>query len=70
MEALVEIDSALAAVGLRKQIRSALVPGLQYAITYDGPTMEKRQIETALGALAKRHHLNFSVDVEESVSFP
>jgi hypothetical protein len=69
-EALSEIDSALAAVGLRRQVRSVLVPGREFAVTYDGPSIEKRQVEKVVSLLAERNGITFSVEVEESVSFP
>jgi hypothetical protein len=69
-EALSDIDSALAAVGLRKQVRSVLVPGKEFAVTYDGPSIDKRQVEAVVSPLAERNGITFSVDVEESVSFP
>lgn len=69
-EALSEIDSALAAVGLRRQVRSVLVPGREFAVTYDGSSIEKRQVENVVGPLAERNGITFSVEVEESVSFP
>jgi hypothetical protein len=64
------IDSALESVGLRKQVRSVVVPGKEYTVTYDGPTVEKRRIEAIVGPLAEGHHIAFSIEVEESVSFP
>jgi len=70
VDALSEVDSALAAVGLKKQIRSVLVPGKSFTITYDGPTLEKRRVEEVVAPLAERNGLMFSVEMEESVSFP
>jgi len=60
----------LAAVGLRKQVRSVLVPGKEFAVTYDGPSIDKRHVENLVGPLAERNGIKFSVEVEESVSFP
>jgi hypothetical protein len=69
-DVLAQVDAALASVGFRKQIRSVLVPGKEFAITYDGPAVDKRQVEDLLGPLATRNGVIFSVEVEESVSFP
>lgn len=69
-EALSEVDSALATVGLRKQVRSVLVPGKEFTVTYDGPSIDKRQVEDLVSPLAERKGITFSVEVEESVSFP
>ena len=69
-EALSAIDAALAAKGLRKQVRSVVVPGKEYATTYDGPNIEKKQVDDIVTSVAELHHITFKVDVEESVSFP
>ena len=55
---------------MRKQVRSVLVPGKKFAVTYDGPSIEKKQVEDLVGPLAERNGITFSVEVEESVSFP
>jgi hypothetical protein len=47
-----------------------MVPEREYVITYDGPTIEKRQIEEIVAPLAERHHLTFTVEIEESIGFP
>jgi hypothetical protein len=60
----------LATVGLRKQVRSVLVPGKEFTVTYDGPSIDKRQVEDLVSPLAERKGITFSVEVEESVSFP
>jgi len=70
MDALAEVDSALADVGLRKQVRSSLVPGREFALTYDGPALDKRNVSAIIAPIADRHRLSFSVEAEESVSFP
>jgi hypothetical protein len=70
MEALSEIDSALANLGVRRQIRSVLVPGKAFTVTYDGPTIDRKQLEATLSPVAERRHISFSVELEESVSFP
>jgi len=69
-DTLSAIDSALATVGLRKQVRSAVVPGKEYAITYESPIIEKKRIEETVAPVADLHHVTFTVDVEESVGFP
>ena len=69
-EALSAIDSALATVGLRREIRSVVVQGRKYATTYDCPAIEKRQVEEIVTPLAERYSLTFTVEIEESVSFP
>ena len=70
VEALPEIDSALAAAGLKRQVRSVLVPGKEFAVTYDGPTAEKGSVIEIIRPIAERYVIEFSVEVEESVSFP
>jgi len=70
IEALSEIDSALAGVGLKKQVRSVLVPGKQFEVTYDGPMIDKKRVEGIVAPLSERRRLTFSVEVEESVHFP
>ena len=69
-DVLAQVDAALASIGFRKQIRSVLVPGKEFAVTYDGPPIDKKQIEHLVGPLATRNGIIFSVEVEESVSFP
>jgi len=68
--ALSEMDAALGAKGLRKQVRSVMVPGKEYTTTYESPTVEKAEVERVMNAVSDRYHLSFSVDIEESVSFP
>ena len=69
-ESLAQVDAVLATLGLRKQVRSILVPGQEFTVTYDGPKVEKKKIEDLVSPLAGRNHFSFSVEVEESVSFP
>ena len=69
-EALATIDAALAAIGLRRQVRSVVVPARSYSITYDGPTTEKSRIEGTVAPMAEQYRLTFIVEIEESVSFP
>ena len=69
-DVLSAVDAALAAKGLRKQVRSIVVPGKEYATTYNAQTIEKKQVEDIVAPLTKPHHVAFAVDIEESVSFP
>jgi len=69
-EALATVDSALADIGLRRQVRSVVVPARSYSITYDGPTTEKARIEGSVAPTAEQYRLAFTVEIEESVSFP
>jgi hypothetical protein len=70
VEALAQVDSALGAAGLKKQVRSVLVPGKEFSLTYEGPPIEKSRVEEMLSSLAQKNELTFSVEVEESVRFP
>jgi len=69
-EALAAIDSGLGRLGLRRQVRSTVVPGKAYAVTYEGPTAEKKQVEDVVASVAEQHHITYTVEFEESVSFP
>jgi len=70
VQALQEVDLALEAVGLKKQVRSVLVPGKQFSTTYEGGTVERNRVEEILKPLAERNQIMISVETEESVSFP
>jgi hypothetical protein len=70
MGALAEVDSALGNFGLRKQARSVLAPGKEFAVTYDGAVVDKVKISEAVASIADKHGLSYSVEIEESVSFP
>ena len=70
MEALQQVDLALEAVGLKKQVRSVLVAGKQFSTTYEGSAVEKNRIEETLKPLAERNQITISIETEESVSFP
>ena len=61
---------ALETVGLKKQVRSVLVPGKQFSTTYEGPVVEKNRVEETLKPLAERNQIMISIETEESVSFP
>jgi len=70
LQALQQVDSALEAIGLKKQVRSVLVPGKQFSTTYEGPTVEKNRVEETLKPLADMNQVMISIETEESVSFP
>jgi hypothetical protein len=70
IQALKEVDSALATVGFKKEVHSVAVPGKEFSVTYEGPSMEKNRIEEILTPVAEQNQIGFSVDVEESVRFP
>jgi hypothetical protein len=67
---LQEVDSALEAVGLKKQVRSVLVPGKAFSVTYEDPNATKERLTGILTPIAERNGITFTIDVEESVSFP
>jgi hypothetical protein len=67
---LQEVDAALEAVGLKKQVRSVLVPGKAFSVTYEGPNATKERLTGILTPIAERSGITFTLDVEESVSFP
>jgi len=70
MQALQQVDLALEAAGLKKQVRSVVVPGKQFSTTYEGPAVEKNMVEETLKPLAERNQIIISIETEESVSFP
>jgi hypothetical protein len=70
VQALQQVDLALEAIGLKKQVRSVLVSGKQFSTTYEGPSVEKSRVEETLKPLAERNEITISVETEESVSFP
>jgi hypothetical protein len=70
IQALKEVDSALATAGFKKEVHSVVVPGKEFAVTYDGPNMEKDRIEKLLQPVAVQNQIGFSLEVEESVKFP
>jgi hypothetical protein len=67
---LQQVDSAMEAAGLRRQVRSVLVPGRQFSVTYEAPTIERSKVEEIIAPIAERNQIIVSVEVEESVSFP
>ncbi len=70
VEALQQVDTALAAAGFKKEVRSVVKPGKEFSVTYEGPNMEKNHVEGILQILAEKNQITFSVEVEESVRFP
>lgn len=70
IQALKEVDSALATTGFKKEVHSVVVPGKEFSVTYEGPSMERNRIEEILKLVAEQNQIGFSVEVEESVRFP
>jgi hypothetical protein len=70
LDALVQVDAALAGAGYKKEIRSVLRPGKEFSITYEGPTADKSRFEYLLKPIAEGNRITFTVEVEESVRFP
>jgi hypothetical protein len=67
---LEQCDALLAEVGFKKEVHSVVKPGKEFSATYTGPTVEKGHIEELLTSLAHKNHINFSIELEESVRFP
>ncbi|HUK28358.1 MAG TPA: hypothetical protein VLV31_08040 [Candidatus Acidoferrales bacterium] len=65
-----EVDAAFGAIGLKKQVRSVVVPGKTFSVTYEGPSLAKDKLTGILAPIAERNGIAFDVEVEESVSFP
>ena len=42
----------------------------EFSTTYDGPIIDKTKVEETVAALADKNAFTFSVELEESVSFP
>jgi ribosomal protein S9 len=70
IQALKEVDSALATAGFKKGVHSVVVPGKEFSVTFEGPSMERNRIEEILKPMAEQNQIGFSVEVEESVRFP
>ena len=70
MDALIQVDTALAAAGYKKEVRSVLRPGKQFSVTYEGPTAEKSFLDGILKPIAERNRITFTIEMEESVRFP
>ena len=69
-DSLVQVDSALAAAGYKKQVRSVLKPGKEFLITYEGPTAVKDRLDEILKPIAERNQITFTTEVEDSIRFP
>ena len=67
---LEQCDAVLAEVGFNKEIHSVVKPRKEFSATYTGPSVDKSRIEELLTSLAERNHVNFSIELEESVRFP
>ncbi|OFX17388.1 hypothetical protein A3K71_04015 [archaeon RBG_16_50_20] len=67
---LKQVDATLATAGFKKEVSSVIKPGKEYSVTYEGPSADKSGIEELLKPLTEQHHVNVSVEVEESVRFP
>lgn len=70
MDALTDIDTVLADVRFKKEIRSVVRPGKAFSVTYEGPTTDRKHVEEILRPVAERNGITFTVEVEESVRFP
>lgn len=70
VESLKEVDIALAGVGFKREIHSVIEPGKVFSATYNGPRVEKSRLEAVLNPIARKHAICFTIEYEESVSFP
>ncbi len=70
VEALKEVDAALVAAGFKKEVHSVVKPGIEYSLTYEGPSMEKIKVEDIVRPPAERNQISFTIELEESVRFP
>jgi hypothetical protein len=70
VHALEDVDSVLLVAGFKREIRSVIKPGKEFSTTYEGPTVEKAQLEKLVARVAERNEISFSVECEESVRFP
>ncbi len=70
LDALTQVDAALASAGYKKEVRSVLKPGREFSVTYDGPTAEKSRINGLLKSIAEENGITFTIEMEESVRFP
>jgi hypothetical protein len=68
--ALSEVDATLAEAGFKKEVHSVIKPGRELSATYSGPRVEKSLLEGILGPVVLRNRLTFTLDFEDSVSFP
>lgn len=70
ISALDELDRALASLGLKREIRTPIVSGQSYLITYQAADIHQDSINSAVAGVASKHSFNVTVEFEESVSFP
>jgi hypothetical protein len=70
LDALTQVDAALAVAGYKKEVRSVLKPGREFSVTYEGPTAERSHIDALLKTIAEENGVTFTIEVEESVRFP
>jgi len=67
---LEQCDATLSELGFKKEVHSVVKPGKEFSATYTGPIVGKTRIEEILAPIAERNQINFSVELEESVTFP
>ena len=70
LSAFDQVDAILVSQGFKKEVRSVIKPGKEFSATYDGPDVDKREIEEILRPIAEENKINIAVDSEESVKFP
>jgi hypothetical protein len=70
VQVLKEVDEALRAAGFKIEVHSVIRPGKEFSATYEGPDTDRSHVEDILRPIAERNKIDFSVEVEESVSFP
>lgn len=70
VDALKEVDTALVGAGFKKEVHSVIKPGKVFTATYSGPRVEKPRLEEILNPIATKNRICFTIEYEESVSFP
>lgn len=65
-----QLDSALTAVGFKKEVQSVLKPGKEVSVTYEGPNLERANLEGILTPISEQNQFTYSIEIEESVRFP
>jgi len=70
LDALTQVDAALATAGYKKEVRSVLKPGREFSVTFEGPTAERSRFDDLLKPIAEKNGITFTIEVEESVRFP
>jgi hypothetical protein len=70
ISALDELDRALASLGLKREIRTPIVPGQNYVITYQAAEFNRDAVNSAVADIASKNAFSATVEFEESVSFP